>query len=241
MSKANHAQSTSSVDRRSILAAAGGLAAAGALAAVPGHVRGADVARLTPIQKLWPEYLAAAAECERLDVEQDLARERQLAMTPAVPEELGMSDFEVHYYGLRGHLRLYRRIGQGLDDDGFRWVTAEGWRAALARPPMPSESCPHHMMAGFRSYSRRMLGIAECYEASAKAAEIESGYATASAAWEAALEHKEQIAHEIMTTPAETIADLVVQAETAKARDCPEDDAPALIAAIRSFAASATA
>jgi hypothetical protein len=170
-----------------------------------------------------------------------LPRERQIAATPPVPDEVYLSEFEIHYYGLHKYRRSYRRLAETLAEQqahGFTWVCAAGWRHAVERPAIPSESCPHHLMADFRPRARELLPIAERYEAACEGARVESGYAAASAAWEAAWDRKWNLQTQIMATPAATLADLAIQGAIVKANDC-EDWVEELIASIGSFVGGA--
>ena len=216
--------SEQSTSRHAVLTGAAGVAAAGVLMAVP---TAAAVALGndgdTPIQTLWRQYVACQHECERLSREDDLARERQIAATPPVPDELGLSEFEIHYYGLGDYRRSYRRLAESLAEQtahGFTWVCAAGWQHAVERPAIPSESCPHHLMAGFRPRAREVLPIAVRYEAACERVCVESGYAATSAAWDAGIDRKEEVERAIMSTPAKTLDDLAIQGAIVKANDC---------------------
>ena len=78
--------------RREILAGAGKVAVAGATSTAALLLPAAaalGTGRHTPIQKLWREYVALLPEVERPSGEHDLARDRQIAATPACPRRVG--------------------------------------------------------------------------------------------------------------------------------------------------------
>ncbi len=168
-------------------------------------------AEITPIQILWREYQASLREYERLSEEDNIASERFNEARPSVPEELGMSSFWMHYYGLTEYRRNYRRCNQGPDPDGFTWVCAAGWRHALDRPPVPSESCEIHLMYHFRALAREKLAIAEKYEADLEEVRVRSGSAAAFAAYDAAFDRRTKLEKRIMAQPASSLADIACQ------------------------------
>jgi hypothetical protein len=212
----------SDINRRAVLVAGASAAVAGGLPAVGAPPLATE--RASPIQVLWQAYLACCGDCERLSDEADAASDRFNALVPAVPDELAMSDIGAHYYGLSDYLRYYRRVNEGIDPDGFSWVCADGWRHGLCRPPAPSESCPHHLMAGFRPMARQMLQVAERYEAAVNDLAVSTGYDAAHAAWDVALDRKNEIEQQILAEPAKSLADLVSQREIVVARGHDEDD-----------------
>ena len=230
--------SEQNTSRRAVLTGAAGVAVAGALAAAPMQsVTAAASGALvdTPIQRLWRQYVALLAECERLSREDDLAFDRLVTAMPPIPDELRTNFFHAHVNGLKDYVRV-GNYGRG----DVEWIAADGWRQRIEQPLCPAEEGPiaeHMMVTHDRARAREVLPIAERYEAACAAARVESGYAATSAACDAAIERKCDFENEIMSTPAEGISDLVIQGEIANARDCFEDDAPALAASIGSLAA----
>ena len=84
-----------------------------------------------------------------------------------------------------------------------------------------------------------MLPIAERYEAEEAAIEVNSGFRGASTTYDAAIARKCDLRHRILSSPAETVADLVVQAQIAKDREHAwAEDAEALALSIFAFAES---
>jgi len=226
--------------RRAVLAGAGGIAAAGAVATVPVVAAASGVHRSTPIQRLWAQYQPTAAEAARLSTEASASWERRKALAPAVPDELHLSHLDVLNFfdddllpglGLRKFKRSYSRVvpesslqhssPPGLWTIGpsttLEWMTAEGWRRVTGYQIAPDDDWKG--FADFRERAHRVLPIAERHEATCDAVYISSGYAAAAAASEAADSHREALQEMIFSTPAETIADLVVLAEIAKATD----------------------
>lgn len=227
-------RSEQNTSRRAVLTGAAGLAATGALMSVPASSVALGVDRVTPIQKLWQRYVAVRAECERLSCEQDLAFDRLIAAMPAVPDELRTSFFHAHVNGLKDYVRV-GNYGRG----DVEWIPADGWRNRLEQPLCPAEEGPiaeYMMVTHDRARAREVLPIAERYEAACDSARVESGYAATSAAWGAAIDRKYDLEREIMTMPAATLSDLVIQGEIVNDRD-DEDDTHALVASIGSLAA----
>ena len=224
--------SEQSTSRRALLTGAAGVAAAGALAALPVQSAAAPGVA-TPIQKLWQQYVDLVLECERRSREDDLAFDRLIAGTPPIPDELRTNFFHAHVNGLKDYVRV-GNYGRG----DVEWIPADGWRQRIEQPLCPAEEGPiaeHMMVTHDRARAREVLPIAERYEAECEAARIESGYAATSAAWDAAIDRKYDLEREIMTTPAATIADLALQSALVKANDC-EGWVEELVASIGSLA-----
>ena len=224
--------SEQSTSRRALLTGAAGVAAAGALAALPVQSAAAPGVA-TPIQKLWQQYVDLVLECERRSREDDLAFDRLIAGTPPIPDELSTNFFHAHVNGLKDYVRV-GNYGRG----DVEWIPADGWRQRIEQPLCPAEEGPiaeHMMVTHDRARAREVLPIAERYEAECEAARIESGYAATSAAWDAAIDRKYDLEREIMTTPAATIADLALQSALVKANDC-EGWVEELVASIGSLA-----
>ena len=224
------------LNRRAVLIAGVSATVAGSAPAVAVAL---DAEQASPIQDLWQAYLSCCRDCERLSQEADAASDRFNAVVPDVPDELAMSEVGAHYYGLADYLRHYRRVNAGISADGFTWVCADGWRHGLSRQPWPSESCPHHLMAGFRPMARRMLDVAERYDMALDELALSTGHDSAHAAWDVGLDRKDELEKQILAIAATSLADLACQREIVVARDHDEDDFEKLTASILALTISA--
>lgn len=163
----------------------------------------------TPIQRRWREREAMTPELERLEAEESAACERFCNSMPPIPEEMRISEFEAHYTGMR----KFASVGRGYDRE-THWVRVEGWRHAVERPLVPAEKGPSadvSAVALFRARARKVLPIAERYEAAVDEAREASGKTAVLVASRAAWGRRTAIEDAILSASPETFADLLIQ------------------------------
>ena len=201
MSKATDGRSTaeqlqSIPNRRTAVAALAGAVAlaTGASAATPSRAR-------TTIAALWERHRVAKAEREALSKLHSAAHDRYLELLPDIPPELVRPN-----PGLKGY--LYCDVLGVPGQDGVGCYQAAGLRAIAVTPAGEQGISDQDVVA----LTRKLVPVAERYEADELEANRVSGHQAACERIEAAIDRVIEIQNSIIATPSEDVTDFHIKA-----------------------------